>query len=197
MTSYQPYLCLNREGNTGTLKRELPMLEKRFGEGCLWVNRAGLQAALLCVIPPGSVQSGPKLLGLDGERNSSARTDSVIAADCIPSVARKQICGEDESVSDPALVRVAGRASSGGSVIDRRYRLSAHLFGRQTCTSAETIIGINRDVTIPGTRSGPSRRSFLVPEKDARPGGNSVPYGGSRVYGQDAGGSVVSACAPN
>src|SRR6202165_5393727 len=64
-TAFQPYSHLNREWDTGRVKRELPMPESLFGAPYLCMHRAELHAALASTIPEEIIRLDKKLVGLD------------------------------------------------------------------------------------------------------------------------------------
>src|ERR1700722_6299078 len=63
--AFQPYSHLNREGDTGTVMRELPMPESLFGAPYLCMHRADLHDALASAVPADCIHLGKKLAGLD------------------------------------------------------------------------------------------------------------------------------------
>jgi salicylate hydroxylase/6-hydroxynicotinate 3-monooxygenase len=69
-TSFKPYSHLNREWDTGEIKRELPMPASLYGAPFLCMHRADLHDALAACVPTESIHFNKKLVGLDqrGER---------------------------------------------------------------------------------------------------------------------------------
>src|SRR5215831_6512468 len=63
--AFEPISHLNREWDTGTVMRELPMSETTFGAPYLCMHRAELHEALLSTLPPGIIHLNKKLVGLD------------------------------------------------------------------------------------------------------------------------------------
>src|SRR5580704_7965580 len=63
--SFQPYSHLNREWDTGSIMRELPMPESLFGAPYLCMHRADLHDALASAVPPENVHFDKKLVGLN------------------------------------------------------------------------------------------------------------------------------------
>jgi 2-polyprenyl-6-methoxyphenol hydroxylase-like FAD-dependent oxidoreductase len=123
--AFQPYSHLNRVGESGELKRELPMPEGLFGAPYLCMHRADLHGALASVTPPADIRLGKELVGLDpdgaGVRLSfadgtTARADAVVAADGVHSVVRDVIVGADEPVHKG---RIAYRAVFPAARLDR------------------------------------------------------------------------------
>jgi 2-polyprenyl-6-methoxyphenol hydroxylase-like FAD-dependent oxidoreductase len=123
--AFQPYSHLNRVGDTGELKRELPMPESMFGAPYLCMHRADLHEALASVTPGDAVSLGKELVGLDssGEQvklsfadGTSATADAVVASDGVHSVVRDIIVGADEPVHKG---RIAYRAVFPAALLDR------------------------------------------------------------------------------
>src|ERR1700694_3539794 len=59
------YSHLNRVGDTGELKRELPMPEDLYGAPFLCMHRADLHEALTSIVPDEIVHLNKKLVGLE------------------------------------------------------------------------------------------------------------------------------------
>jgi 2-polyprenyl-6-methoxyphenol hydroxylase-like FAD-dependent oxidoreductase len=123
--AFQPYSHLNRAGDTGELKRELPMPESMFGAPYLCMHRADLHEALASVTPQANIKLGKELTGLDqagaGVRlsfadGSTATADAVVAADGVHSVVRSIIVGADEPLHKG---RIAYRAVFPAALLDR------------------------------------------------------------------------------
>jgi 2-polyprenyl-6-methoxyphenol hydroxylase-like FAD-dependent oxidoreductase len=123
--AFQPYSHLNRAGDTGELKRELPMPESMFGAPYLCMHRADLHEALASVTPQANIKLGKELTGLDqagaGVRLSfadgtTATADAVVAADGVHSVVRSIIVGADEPLHKG---RIAYRAVFPAALLDR------------------------------------------------------------------------------
>src|SRR5499425_506339 len=98
--AFEPISHLNREWDTGTIMRELPMSETTFGAPYLCMHRAELHEALLSVLPSEIINLDKKLVGLNqrGDQvrltfsdGSQAVADAVIGADGIHSVVREII----------------------------------------------------------------------------------------------------------
>jgi 2-polyprenyl-6-methoxyphenol hydroxylase-like FAD-dependent oxidoreductase len=105
--SFQPYSHLNREWDTGSIMRELPMPESLFGAPYLCMHRADLHEALASTVPPECIHLGKKLAGLDqGSRRLTLRfadgtdteADAVIGADGVHSAVRDIIVGPDAPI---------------------------------------------------------------------------------------------------
>ncbi len=105
--AFEPYSHLNREWDTGEIKRELPMPESLYGSPFLCMHRADLHEALYSAIPPESVHLGKELVGLDQKNGgvtlsfadgSKAEADAVIGADGVHSLVRKLIVGPDAPI---------------------------------------------------------------------------------------------------
>ena len=105
--SFQPYSHLNREWDTGSIMRELPMPESLFGAPYLCMHRADLHEALASTVPPDSIYLAKKLAALDqGSRRVTLRfadgtrteADAVIGADGVHSAVRDIIVGPDAPI---------------------------------------------------------------------------------------------------
>ena len=105
--AFQPYSHLNREGDTGTVMRELPMPESLFGAPYLCMHRADLHDALASAVPADCIHLGKKLAGLDQHSGqvtlrfsdgTRAQADAVIGADGVHSVVRDIIIGPDAPI---------------------------------------------------------------------------------------------------
>ena len=73
--AFEPYSHLNRDWDTGEVKRELPMPESLYGAPFLCMHRADLHEALDSVVPAEIIHLGKKLVGLDqadGRRHAVA-----------------------------------------------------------------------------------------------------------------------------
>src|SRR5687768_1744457 len=60
--------ALSREWNTGEVTSRLELghkVEERYGAPYLYMHRAELHAAILSVVPPGTIHLGRKLVGLE------------------------------------------------------------------------------------------------------------------------------------
>src|SRR5215510_9986024 len=88
--AFEPISHLNREWNTGTIMRELPMSESAFGAPYLCMHRAELHEALLSVLPPEIIHLNKRLIGLEQRSNevslafadgTTANADIVVGAD--------------------------------------------------------------------------------------------------------------------
>jgi 2-polyprenyl-6-methoxyphenol hydroxylase-like FAD-dependent oxidoreductase len=125
-TAFMPYSHLNRQWDTGEIKRELPMPEELFGAPYLCMHRADLHEALASAVPEEAIHLGKKLVGLeqgasqvtlvfaDGTR---ARADAVVGADGVHSVVRDIIVGPDEPIHKG---RIAYRAVFSSRLLDGR-----------------------------------------------------------------------------
>jgi salicylate hydroxylase/6-hydroxynicotinate 3-monooxygenase len=103
--AFAPYSHLNRAGDTGEIKRELPMPEDLYGAPFLCMHRAVLHEALRSVLPASIIHLNKKLEGLvqnggpvtlsfsDG---TEAEADAVIGADGVHSAVREIIIGPDK-----------------------------------------------------------------------------------------------------
>jgi 2-polyprenyl-6-methoxyphenol hydroxylase-like FAD-dependent oxidoreductase len=105
--AFQPYSHLNREWDTGTVMRELPMPETLFGAPYLCMHRAELHDALLAALPDGVIHLGKKLVGIEQgggkvtlifEDGTRASADAVVGADGVHSVVRDFIVGPDAPI---------------------------------------------------------------------------------------------------
>jgi 2-polyprenyl-6-methoxyphenol hydroxylase-like FAD-dependent oxidoreductase len=103
--AFAPYSHLNRVGDTGEIKRELPMPEELYGAPFLCMHRAELHEALTAVVPNQFIHLNKKLVAL--EQNGGAVTlsfadgttataDAVIGADGVHSTVRDIIIGPDK-----------------------------------------------------------------------------------------------------
>src|ERR1700726_4199272 len=63
--AFAPYSHLNRVGDTGELKRELPMPEDLYGAPFLCMHRADLHEALTSIVPNECIHLNKKLVGLE------------------------------------------------------------------------------------------------------------------------------------
>lgn len=124
-TAFQPYSHLNRIGETGEVKRELPMPESLFGAPYLCMHRGDLHAALASVTPEHMIRLGKQLVGLEpaGDRvklsfaDGSVHTaDAIVGADGVHSIVRETIVGADEPLHKG---RIAYRAVFPASRLDR------------------------------------------------------------------------------
>ena len=95
--SFAPFSHLNRDWDTGDVKRELPMPAELFGAPYLCMHRGDLHAALLSTVPDDTVHLDKKLVGLEpkskasGSRSQMAPTPlsmrSLAPMACTPSCA--------------------------------------------------------------------------------------------------------------
>src|ERR1700722_19150269 len=88
--AFAPYSHLNRVGDTGELKRELPMPEDLYGAPFLCMHRADLHEALTSFIPSDIIHLNKKLVRLEQNGGpvtlffadgTTAKADAVIGAD--------------------------------------------------------------------------------------------------------------------
>src|SRR5258707_9673954 len=63
--AFAPYSHLNRVGDTGEIKRELPMPEDLYGAPFLCMHRADLHEALTDVVPSEDIHLNKKLVRLE------------------------------------------------------------------------------------------------------------------------------------
>jgi 2-polyprenyl-6-methoxyphenol hydroxylase-like FAD-dependent oxidoreductase len=103
--AFAPYSHLNRVGDTGEIKRELPMPEDLYGAPFLCMHRAVLHEALTSVIPDTIIHLNKKLAGLSHNGGpvtlsfsdgTEAEADAVIGADGVHSTVRSIIIGPDK-----------------------------------------------------------------------------------------------------
>jgi len=161
-TSFKPYSHLNREWNTGTVLRELPMPEEAFGAPYLCMHRADLIDALAGALPQGIVHFSKKLVGLEpGARQitlvfadgTRAAADAVVGADGVHSVVREIVIGPDEPIHK-------------GRIAYRSVFPSALLKGLDVGPSRTKWWGIDRHIVIYYVTSSRSEIYFVtsVPE---------------------------------
>jgi salicylate hydroxylase/6-hydroxynicotinate 3-monooxygenase len=105
--AFAPYSHLNRVGDTGEIKRELPMPEDLYGAPFLCMHRGDLHEALASVIPNEIIHLNKKLVGLEQNGGpvtlsfadgSTATADAVIGADGVHSLVRDIIVGPDKPI---------------------------------------------------------------------------------------------------
>jgi 2-polyprenyl-6-methoxyphenol hydroxylase-like FAD-dependent oxidoreductase len=105
--AFAPYSHLNRVGDTGELKRELPMPEDLYGAPFLCMHRADLHEALTSIIPPGIIHLNKKLVRLEQNGGpvtlffadgTTVKADAVVGADGVHSVVRDIIIGADKPI---------------------------------------------------------------------------------------------------
>jgi 2-polyprenyl-6-methoxyphenol hydroxylase-like FAD-dependent oxidoreductase len=153
---------LNREWDTGRVKRELPMPESLFGAPYLCMHRAELHAALASTIPEEVIHLDKKLVGLDQAGNrvtltfadgTRAGADAVIGADGVHSRVREIIIGPDTPIHK-------------GRIAYRAIFPSALLNGREIGPSRTKWWGIDRHIVIYYTTPSRSELYFVtsVPE---------------------------------
>jgi 2-polyprenyl-6-methoxyphenol hydroxylase-like FAD-dependent oxidoreductase len=161
-TAFMPYSHLNREWDTGEIKRELPMPEDLFGAPYLCMHRADLHEALASAVPEETIRLGKKLVGLeqgpaqvtlvfaDGTR---ARADAVVGADGVHSIVRDIIVGPDEPIHK-------------GRIAYRGVFSSSLLNGRDLGSSRTKWWGIDRHIVIYYVTNARSELYFVtsVPE---------------------------------
>ncbi len=161
-TSFKPFSHLNREWDSGTVIRELPMPADLFGAPYLCMHRADLTDALASAIPEGSLQLGKKLAGLDQDGNgvtlrfedgTTATADAVVGADGVHSLVRDVIVGPDEPLHK-------------GRIAYRAVFSSDRLGGRDIGPSRTKWWGVDRHIVIYYVTAAKSEIYFVtsVPE---------------------------------
>ena len=161
-TSFEPYSHLNRQWDTGTVMRELPMPESLFNAPYLCMHRGDLHEALLSVLPGDIIHRSRKLVGLDErggrvtltfEDGGRAGADAVIGADGVHSIVRDIIIGPDAPVHK-------------GRIAYRAIFPSALMGGTDVGRSRTKWWGIDRHIVIYYTRPDRSEIYFVtsVPE---------------------------------
>src|SRR6202042_1477545 len=105
--AFAPFSHLNRVGDTGEVKRELPMPEDLYGAPFLCMHRADLHEALTSIVPSEVIHLNKKLVGLaqnggpvtlsfaDG---TTAKADGVSGAGGVHSVGRHINTGPDKPI---------------------------------------------------------------------------------------------------
>src|SRR6201996_1112663 len=128
--AFAPYSHLNRVGDTGELKRELPMPEDLYGAPFLCMHRADLHEALTSIVPPDIIHLNKKLVRLEQNGGpvtlffadgSTATADAVIGADGVHSVVRDIIIGPDKPIHRG---RIAYRAVFSSDLLPREISRS-------------------------------------------------------------------------
>jgi 2-polyprenyl-6-methoxyphenol hydroxylase-like FAD-dependent oxidoreductase len=161
-TAFEPYSHLNREWDTGRIKRELPMPESLFGAPYLCMHRADLHQALSGAVPQDILRLRKKLVGLSESRRritlsfadgTREHADAVIGADGVHSVVREIIIGPDIPIHK-------------GRIAYRAIFSSALLNGRDIGPSRTKWWGIDRHIVIYYTTATRSELYFVtsVPE---------------------------------
>jgi 2-polyprenyl-6-methoxyphenol hydroxylase-like FAD-dependent oxidoreductase len=141
--AFQPYSHLNREWDSGIVRRELPMPEDLFGAPYLCMHRADLHGALAAVIPESVIHLGKKLIGIEQQGRvvlrfadgSSASADALIGADGVHSVVRDIIIGPDAPIHK-------------GRIAYRAVFPTERLGGRDLGPSRTKWWGIDRHIVI-------------------------------------------------
>lgn len=142
--AFKPYSHLNRDWDTGRIRRELPMPEDLFGAPYLCMHRAELHEALVSIVPPESIHLGRKLVGLDEAGGtvtlrfadgSHASADAVIGGDGVHSVVRSIIVGPDAPVHK-------------GRIAYRSVFSTDRLHGRDLGPSRTKWWGLDRHIVI-------------------------------------------------
>lgn len=105
--AFEPAFGLNRDFDTGAITNKLPItnvMEERYGAPYLLLHRADLHAALVSLIPDGILHLNKKLVDLSQDSDgvtlnfsdqSRARSDLVVAADGVHSLAREILLGKE------------------------------------------------------------------------------------------------------
>jgi salicylate hydroxylase/6-hydroxynicotinate 3-monooxygenase len=161
-TAFEPYSHLNREWDTGRVKRELPMPESLFGAPYLCMHRADLHQALSRAVPQDILRLRKKLVGLSESRRritlsfadgTREHADAVIGADGVHSIVREIIIGPDIPIHK-------------GRIAYRAIFSSALLNGRDIGPSRTKWWGIDRHIVIYYTTATRSELYFVtsVPE---------------------------------
>jgi 2-polyprenyl-6-methoxyphenol hydroxylase-like FAD-dependent oxidoreductase len=128
--AFAPYSHLNRVGDTGEIKRELPMPEALYGAPFLCMHRAALHEALTAVVPSERIHLNKKLVALEQNGGpvtlafadgSTAKADAVIGADGVHSLVRDIIIGPDKPLHRG---RIAYRAVFKSSLMPREISRS-------------------------------------------------------------------------
>ncbi len=105
--AFAPYSHLNRNWDTGEVKRELPMPEDLYGAPFLCMHRADLHEALCSVVPMEHIQLNKKLVGLEQNGGpvtlrfadgTTAEADLVVGSDGVHSKVRDIIIGPDKPI---------------------------------------------------------------------------------------------------
>ena len=100
--AFAPYSHLNRVGDTGELKRELPMPEDLYWAPFLCMHRADLHEALASIVPNEIIHLNKKLVGLEQNGGAvtlsfadgtAAKADAVIGADGVHSAVKNILFG--------------------------------------------------------------------------------------------------------
>ena len=160
--AFEPVSHLNREWDTGTVMRELPMSETTFGAPYLCMHRAELHDALLSLLPAEIIHLNKKLVGLDQQREQVTLTftdgtkvtaDAAIGADGIHSAVREIIIGPDRPLHK-------------GRIAYRAVYNTELLKGRDIGPSRTKWWGIDRHIVIYYTTANRSEIYFVtsVPE---------------------------------
>jgi 2-polyprenyl-6-methoxyphenol hydroxylase-like FAD-dependent oxidoreductase len=159
--AFAPYSHLNRVGDTGEIKRELPMPEDLYGAPFLCMHRADLHEALASVVPSEIIHLNKKLVGLDQNGGpvtltfadgTTAKADAVIGADGVHSLVRDIIIGPDKPLH-------RGR-------IAYRSVFKSNLMPKEISSSRTKWWGEDRHIVIYYTRKDRSSLYFVtsVPE---------------------------------
>src|SRR6202163_2463289 len=159
--AFAPYSHLNRVGDTGELKRELPMPEDLYGAPFLCMHRADLHEALTSIVPGEVIQLNKKLVGLEQNGGpvtlrfadgTTAKADAVIGADGVHSLVRDIIIGPDKPLH-------RGR-------IAYRSVFKSNLMPKEISRSRTKWWGIDRHIVIYYTTATRSELYFVtsVPE---------------------------------
>jgi salicylate hydroxylase/6-hydroxynicotinate 3-monooxygenase len=128
--SFAPYSHLNRVGDTGEIKRELPMPEDLYGAPFLCMHRAELHEALTSVVPGEFIHLKKKLVALEQNGGpvtlsfadgTAAAADVVIGADGVHSLVRDIIIGPDKPLHRG---RIAYRAVFRSSLMPKEISVS-------------------------------------------------------------------------
>src|SRR6201997_5408204 len=128
--AFAPYSHLNRVGDTGGVKRELPMPEDLYGAPFLCMHRADGHEALTSIVPSEVIHLNKKLVALEQNGGpvtlsfadgTTATADAVVGADGVHSIVRDIIIGPDKPLHRG---RIAYRAVFKASLMPKEISTS-------------------------------------------------------------------------